>query len=1037
MATTLPSERLSERRFPRVGRRLVCLQAHRRLVALLTGISILGVFFIDLVVPHLPIAGFYVIPVLLAAIALRERVAVLVTLLCTALTLVVVQRQEGISVESLLFVAFGLLAAGGLIALARLFNQVERISGRALLRAQLAEATASIIELSGGRADLDELLHFAVERIGEQMGAESGLLLLLREGEWRGVAGFGMPATAYEVSLPFAELPLAVEALAADRAIVAGAASNGLPHGRGDAELLGFKNVIVLPLRAFAAEVGAIILNRGAQPSPLSGEQLRFAESVAGHAAVAIENARLMSELENKRRDLSLVVESSLSFASSLELRDVLRAVATRLVEVLGVAECDVSVLDDDQSSLRVVASYGSAEGDLAGRVFPLEDYHATREALVSGRPVTVGRSDDSRLSEKERRVLREHGHTCQLIVPLKAQDRVIGAAELYANDAGRRFTAEEVDLAVAIAQFAALAIWNASLYRQAERSAARMSLVNAANVEFSSTLEPQGVLASIAQRLCAVTDTPICEVFLLQDAEHFTCAASVRYGEPDQRWGGESYRLDEWSATRLVVETRAPMVITDADDPRLGPTSRAWLKRYGERSVLIVPLVAKERVIGTVELVEDRRERTFTAEEVETAEAISRVAALALDNAQLYEAERVARERLEGLTGELRALQEVSLSLNRLLDPQAILDEVIGAGALLLNAPLAAAVSRAGQALRLEASHLPERVGEEDGGATVTEQWLDGLPELLRDYAGGAHGLRRAPGRLLLVPLASDRLRQGGALVFARLPEQPEFTDEDESIALTLGAHLNVSLDRSIAYQREHEFADTFQTALLVKPPFMPGIDVGVSYRPADEAFRVGGDFYDLVKLGEGRLMVVLGDVCGKGLGAAAHSAMVRYMLRAYAAESSPGESLSRLNAALISEEADAPFTTLVVAYFDVVRHTFEYAVAGHPRPLVLCGGQEFPIATEGSLPVGILNSFYPTNRAVLPEGSTVVFYTDGVTEARRGQRMFGQRRLLQSAREGLSLSPRAAAEHVVERVKRYARGLRDDVAVVVVRLP
>ena len=142
--------------------------------------------------------------------------------------------------------------------------------------------------------------------------------------------------------------------------------------------------------------------------------------------------------------------------------------------------------------------------------------------------------------------------------------------------------------------------------------------------------------------------------------------------------------------------------------------------------------------------------------------------------------------------------------------------------------------------------------------------------------------------------------------------------------------AQLSASLHNAIAYQREHVIAETFQQALLMEPPAIPGIEVGVRYRAATDSARVGGDFYDLVTLGPGKLMVIVGDVCGKSLAAAAQSAVVRYMLRAYAAEGSPGEALSRLNSAVITQTPNQPFVTLVVAYVDVARHMFEYAVAG-----------------------------------------------------------------------------------------------------------
>ncbi len=254
-----------------------------------------------------------------------------------------------------------------------------------------------------------------------------------------------------------------------------------------------------------------------------------------------------------------------------------------------------------------------------------------------------------------------------------------------------------------------------------------------------------------------------------------------------------------------------------------------------------------------------------------------------------------------------------------------------------------------------------------------------------------------------------------------------------------TLAAQLNASMHNAIAYQREHVIAETFQQALLMEPPAIPGIEVGVHYRAATDSARVGGDFYDLVSLGPGKLMVIVGDVCGKSLAAAAQSAVVRYMLRAYAAESSPGEALSRLNSAVITQTPNQPFVTLVVAYVDVARHMFEFAVAGHPRPIVLAGLGEFPMPGEGNVPVGIFRgATYPTNRAVLPDDSCIVLYTDGITDARREGVLFGEERLHEAVRANLPLDAQALADTLLETVKEYSGGvLADDCAVVAVKLP
>ena len=271
---------------------------------------------------------------------------------------------------------------------------------------------------------------------------------------------------------------------------------------------------------------------------------------------------------------------------------------------------------------------------------------------------------------------------------------------------------------------------------------------------------------------------------------------------------------------------------------------------------------------------------------------------------------------------------------------------------------------------------------------------------------------------------------------MFARDGGQAGFNAEDVALATTLGAHLSAGLERAIAYQRDHEFAGTFLDALLVTPPVMPGLDAAVRCQWASDLHH-GGDFYDFVKLREGRLMVVLGDLCGKGEHQQAVIAKLRYMLRAYAAEGSPGESLSRLNAALLAQEEDMLFTTLVVGYLDIPTRLFEFAVAGHPRPLILGGRDEVPCSRSGSYPIGIFPTVYETNRVILPPEATVVLYTDGLTESRGEKGFFGERRLLNAVRSSLDKPARAITTDLIERVRRHTRGdVRDDLAVLVLKL-
>ncbi len=866
MAVSVPNSTVGERRFPWLVRRVAWLRAHRRAVLTAAFSLVAAVFVLDVALPGYPLAGFYLVPLTFVAFVFRERFAALLALLCLVLTLAVMVAQQRTGVVELMLVVFGCVAAIGLISFARLQHQIERVSRRALMRAELAEATAGIIELSNSRADLDEVVQYTVERVGAQVGADAGILLLLQDEEWIGLAGYGRDADARGMRSPYERFALGVEALERDEPVfVADAASDdrvrpAFVSGHNLGKLL------VVPLRAFGKDLGVIVLDRPVGAVPLTPEQLRFVAAVAAHAAVAIDNSRLLNELEARRHDLSLVVESSLSFASSLDLGDVLQTVVLRLVEVLHVDECSIYVLEDEGETIRRVASLGSSTRDSIGMRFVLADYNVTSEVVAKGQVIVVGLADP-RLNPKEHALMVVDGHRSQVTVPLKVRDKVIGIVELYDSRESHLFTEEEADLASAIAQSAALAI----------------------------------------------------------------------------------------------------------------------------------------------------------------------------DNARLFGTEHRTTRRLQLLTTQLRALQEVALAVNQMVDPQAILDEVITRGSELLDAPHGAVVSRDGQAVRLQAT-----VGEVVAGGSGDERpredpWLARLPALL-DRAlplGSAGAGQPTDGRLLVVPLAPGRLGPSGSLVFARDGAQAVFNTEDKALATTLGAHLSAGLERAIAYQRDHEFAGTFLDALLVTPPVMPGLDAAVRCKWASDLHH-GGDFYDFVKLREGLLMVVIGDLCGKGYHQQAVIAKLRYMLRAYAAEGSPGESLSRLNAALLAQEVETPLTTLVVGYLDIPSRLFEFAVAGHPRPLILRGRDEVPCSKWGSYPVGIFPTVYETNRVILPPGAAVVLYTDGFTEARGEKGFFGERRLLNAVRSSLDKPAKAITTDLIERVRRHTRDkLHDDLAVVVLKLP
>ena len=126
-------------------------------------------------------------------------------------------------------------------------------------------------------------------------------------------------------------------------------------------------------------------------------------------------------------------------------------------------------------------------------------------------------------------------------------------------------------------------------------------------------------------------------------------------------------------------------------------------------------------------------------------------------------------------------------------------------------------------------------------------------------------------------------------------------------------------------------------------------------------------------------------------------------------------------------------------MAYIDVTRRILEFAVAGHPRPVLLAGGRLMHMPQGGGLPVGVLpGDLYETHRLVLPADALLVLFTDGVTEARRHGQLFGERRVQRVVRLHAGDGAEGVAQALLDSVRRFTGNvLEDDVAVVVVSMP
>nr|MBA3328700.1 SpoIIE family protein phosphatase [Solirubrobacterales bacterium] len=268
----------------------------------------------------------------------------------------------------------------------------------------------------------------------------------------------------------------------------------------------------------------------------------------------------------------------------------------------------------------------------------------------------------------------------------------------------------------------------------------------------------------------------------------------------------------------------------------------------------------------------------------------------------------------------------------------------------------------------------------------------------------------------LLGVPLVFDGEVIGVIEIGVRAPRR--LGDGDVDLLRLTADRVAQAIDHVRAFGREHRIAETLQRSLLPQSlPVLPGIALTARYLPAASDAEVGGDWFDAIGLPGGRVLLVMGDVSGKGLTAASTLGALRSAIRAYALEDhSPAQIAERVNHFVLADPARQHMATAVLAVFDPVDARLTYVNAGHPPPLALDADGTARFLEHGrSVPLGVLPfPAYEEDSATLGPGGAVVLYTDGLIE-RRGEHLDDGLALLARAAAAGPLEPDALCERVL----------------------
>jgi sigma-B regulation protein RsbU (phosphoserine phosphatase) len=518
------------------------------------------------------------------------------------------------------------------------------------------------------------------------------------------------------------------------------------------------------------------------------------------------------------------------------------------------------------------------------------------------------------------------------------------------------------------------------------------MRLTDALN----TTLDLQTLLSRTSELVSAVIEYRIFAILLLNDRTH------------DLRMRFQIGHTPEVERMRFplgkgvvgqVAQTRQPILLNDVDasDDYLcaNPTVR---------SELAVPLIAKNRLIGVMDL-ESEKLGNFRPEHLHLLTLTASRIAQAIENARLYS--RVSRQAqtltvLNEIAIELTSildldplLERVGLRLRRLIDYQMF-------SVMLLDEKGENLITRYGW--RFGSAQAPQRkISVNSGlvGAAVREWRLINTPDVRRDPRYLA--MNPETRSELIVPL----FYKGRIIGVLDLEHTRTgfFNEEHERMITTLAAQVAIAIENARLYQAVHRqerqlerdlsMAREVQLRLLPgEAPRMKNAEMAVRFLPAR---TIGGDLYDFVDYGVDKTAIVLGDVSGKAAPAALFAALVSGLMRSAATHRpQPARLLTTLNHALQERKMESHYVVMLFALWNDEERSLRVANSGAVQPLFCRQGQSRTVEAEG-LPLGLFPDVqYDEINVQAESGDVFVFVSDGITDAENDQdEMYGQERL------------------------------------------
>lgn len=763
---------------------------------------------------------------------------------------------------------------------------------------------------------------------------------------------------------------------------------------------------------------------------PLTELELNARELAAGGYVRSIrsdrtdEIGRLAEAFNDMALQLNALHDLSQLLASSSSLQQVLDGIIEAIRRIVGAAGVGIFLVSEEGHEIRLERAQGF--GVREGTLFSLAEETWLTQVLQADGPLSFrGHFSDLGLELPDSVVERA---LAGVGLPLVITDRTVGSIVIIPVVA-REFTQAELEMLRTFSAQAAVAVNISTLF--AEESGARREAE---------------IMREVVERLASPHDLDRSLSLVAASAGDLLQADGVAAAFIDRATLGLPPAVDPITERSLLRAWEVAWSLGDGDsvirfEYGQDPTIDSYLLSRGALEVLLLTVMQAGRPGAVVGFFIDASTRSFSGAQSILADSIGTEIGLALDNAFHFAQAQTRAANLETIFRISQAVSsslQIKVVLNRVLD---VVQKIFGADAVSLMefdpARRVVATVMARGLVSAEMLHYECDPGTDIPGAVFASGEPVRIGEIANpDSRYAADAFKQGLRSLVAVPLMARGRSLGVLVVFSDTPDA--FSVEDQDLLRTFASQAALAIDTAAMYGKEHHMASVLQASILPQTlPQYQEVETSSVYLAAGHEAEIGGDYFDLFKSPDGAIVIAMGDVCGKGVSAATKTSAIKYSVRGMAAAGlTPGRILFELNN-MVAESGDpSDIVTLWLGMLDPLSGTLTHANGGHPPGLLLPTdtGRMSRLETTGPLLGAIRDALYEEIVTAIALGDTILVYTDGVTEARRGNKFFGEGRVRRALAKGGS--PAEVVDRLLASLDRYVPGsLRDDAAVLAVR--